>query len=288
MTFNKPSNLRRHVSRRHENERPFGCDVCDKKYSRKEDLRSHVRRHHGERQRGSEVEVERKKRKDWREREAAVHSESESSGAPTPKRTVKSRTMWTTEFAAKVEQDLLETRVTEVAAQLEREALFREAAPIEIQPTPTALNTPHHTPVGTPLRPSPAARTVLLGTSRPASPAVASTAFQAGDRPVRAATPTISAELGETEEEPVFVPEPAEEQMVSEDAIMHFGRALDSLRAVAEETAVQEGEFVVVRAAELARLRLATKMWKRTTEPHFNEKGELFMIVTTEYFGEEK
>ena len=81
--------------------------------------------------------MEGKKRKDWRERAAAFNPESESSGTPTPKRTVASRTMWSKEFAAKVEEDLLESRVKEAAAQLEREDLFTQATATEIQPTPT-------------------------------------------------------------------------------------------------------------------------------------------------------
>ena len=117
---------------------------------------------------------------------------------------------------------------------------------------------------------------------------MAPTEFQAEDRPVQAATPTVSAELEKTQEEPVFVPEPSEEQTVAEDTIMNFARALDSLRAVAEGISVQHDEYVVVKAAELAKLRLAAKMWKRTTVSHFNEKGEILKIVTTEYFGVKK
>ena len=120
------------------------------------------------------------------------------------------------------------------------------------------------------------------------SSAVAPTEFQAEDRPVQAAIPTVSAELEKTQEEPVFVPEPSEEQTVAEDTIMNFARALDSFRAVAEGTSVHRDEYVVVKAAELARLQLAVKMWKRTTVPHFNENGEILKIVTTEYFGVEK
>ena len=49
MTFSEKSNLKAHFKTIHDGEKPFGCEVCEKRFSSKRNRNEHVASHSDER-----------------------------------------------------------------------------------------------------------------------------------------------------------------------------------------------------------------------------------------------